>query len=151
MKRLVPAFALLLVGCQTALPPSLYKPGTTFAQRQFAFDQCKIASFRDIPQNLATDVNPGYSSPGTLQCNTYGSYTSCQRVGAINIPASASTYDVNASIRERYISQCMASQGYQFIQVPVCRTQEERRRAANEPQPANATQFTCGAGINMDG
>lgn len=152
MKRFLSALPLvILAGCQTNTLPSTYKAGSTGPERQYAFDQCKIASLREIPQAMATDYNSGYYNPGTVQCNRIGNMTTCNRVGAVNIPASASTYDANAGLRNRYIGQCMQRRGFDFKILSACPTAEERQRAWQEPQPGNIADFKCNSGVNMDG
>ncbi|MER8882589.1 hypothetical protein [Mesorhizobium sp. M0816] len=123
--------AVCLTACTSTQPAKfLYKPGVTIAGKQAAVDECRIASFRDIPQTMATDVKPGFNSPGTLQCNTFGGTTTCNRIGAINIPASANTYDVNAGLRDRFIEQCLQQNGFTITSIPLCKTTAEKSKAA---------------------
>ncbi|WP_217568797.1 hypothetical protein [Mesorhizobium sp. GbtcB19] len=125
--------ALLLIGlaltaCTTANQQYRYlsKPGVTAPGIQAALDQCRIASFKEIPQTMATDIKPGLNIPGTIDCHTYGSTTSCNQSGGVNIPATAQTYDVNGSLRERYMEKCMRNAGFTITMLPLCRTDEER-------------------------
>jgi hypothetical protein len=147
-----PALCALLVlcGCTTTQQMLIHKTGSSYAERVQAHDECKISSFQRIPQNLATEVTPGYSSPGTVQCNTIGGYASCNTVGAINIPPSAATYDVNAEIRERDIARCLAAKGYEIVPRPQCRTAAQRDAfvAARDNQPP-ADQISCVAGPRL--
>ena len=48
----------LVAACQTMGGPMLssYKAGSTFASRQADYDQCKIQSFREIPQTMTTPL-----------------------------------------------------------------------------------------------
>jgi hypothetical protein len=144
------AAALFLAGCQTGPLPSAFKPGTTASQRQFDYDQCKVASLQEIPQAMATQMSGGVYSPGTVQCRTIGTYTSCNESGGLNIPATATTYDANQELRGRYITRCMTAKGYSILNLPMCTTAEARQRAATEPQPTNAADYKCTPGINMD-
>ncbi|MER8938734.1 hypothetical protein NKH82_04405 [Mesorhizobium sp. M0915] len=129
-KRLILAALAALSGCQTGPVPIVFKPGVDVGSTVAAMDQCKINSFREIPQSLATDVNPGYNNPGTIQCNTYGTMTTCNRVGAINIPASSTTYDVNGELRDRYIQRCLQGQGFTVkSDGRACSSESETRQA----------------------
>jgi len=147
MKKTVVICALALCGCSPSAPTA-YKAGSTGLQRQSDYDQCRIASFREIPQTMVSQVSPGYSNPGTISCNTIGSHTSCQRVGAINIPASVSTYDANDDLRYRYMLRCMSDKGYSFTNVPTCPSAAERQKAFNTPQPASIAEVKCNAGVS---
>ncbi|WJI80807.1 MULTISPECIES: hypothetical protein [unclassified Mesorhizobium] len=121
--------ALAITGCQSAPAYIVYKPGVDLNTTQAAKDQCKIDSFKEIPQSLATDVNPGYSNPGTIQCNTYGTMTTCNRVGAVNIPASSTTYDVNDGLRDRYITRCLEAKGFGVKLARSCASKAEEDKA----------------------
>jgi len=148
------AFAgtLLPAACQTgASTLSAYRAGSTFGSRQADYDQCKIASWREIQQASATNVSGGYYDPGRVQCSTFYGTTTCQRIGGINIPARTSTSDENEGLRDRYIKRCMQSKGYMLLNLPVCPSQEERQRAMYQPQPTSPAEITCSAGVNMEG
>lgn len=134
---------LLLVGaCATAGPAKMvYKAGSVRSERQLAVDECRIASFQQIPQNIATQVNPGYSNPGSISCNTIGGYTNCNRVGAINIPATAVNYDVNGELRARYIDRCLAEKGFAVVEMPICGPNQPGPDQ-NLPQP-DLAQIPC--------
>jgi hypothetical protein len=150
-KRFILATVAVVAGCQTGPMPSAFKPGSTFSQRQFDYDQCKIASLKEIPQAMATQINPGVHTPGTVTCNTIGSSTYCNEMGGLNIPATASTYDVNEGLRGRYISSCMMRKGYSIIVRPACASAEARQKAAITPQPTNPNDYQCTPGVNLDG
>ena len=118
-----------LSACQTDERFIVFKPGASDAQTQASIDQCRIASFREIPQTMATTITPGVSTPGTVQCNTYGTMTSCQSVGGLNIPARAETYDVNADLRDRYIAQCLRGKGFDVSVSRSCSGEAEQSSA----------------------
>jgi hypothetical protein len=142
--------ALALGGCTTAQGLLIHRTGSTYAERTLAYDECKISSFQRIPQNLATEISPGYSNPGTVQCNTIGTYTNCSTVGAVNIPPSSVTYDVNAEIRDRDIARCLSAKGFNIVPKPVCHTKQEMAAfmAARDSQPP-AEQIGCVAGQRL--
>lgn len=136
-KAIVMLAAAALAGCVTDGGPrtTIYKAGSTKSQRQADYDACKIQSFKSIPQTMATEVTPGYSSPGTAICNTYGTMTTCNTVGGFDVPATASSYDVNASLRGRFINSCLRAKGYVFYTKPACKTEAERQEAIRNPGP----------------
>jgi hypothetical protein len=75
---------------------------------------------------MATDVQPGLNLPGTVHCNTFGTTTTCRESGGVDIPATAQTYDVNASLRDRFMEKCMQDAGFTITMIPLCRTDAER-------------------------
>lgn len=151
MKRALICIVTLIAGCQSGPVLMAYKPGTDFQQRQFEYDQCKIASLQQIPQALTTQVSGGYYNPGTVQCHTIGNTVSCNRVGQVNIPPTSSTYDVNEGLRGRFMDRCMTSKGYTLIERPICQDDGATAKALYDPQPASAAEVTCSAGVPLDG
>jgi hypothetical protein len=142
MKPIWKVVALVtLSGCVSGPLPIVHKEGTTLNQRSAVYDHCQIASFKDVPQVMTSETIGGYDSPGTIQCNTIGSTTYCNTVGAIHVPPRTMTYDVNQPLRDRYISRCIAAQGYSIISKPVCTSKKDADayRAVSDRQPsANA-------------
>lgn len=144
MKRFLPIVSLILAGCQAGPQLTLYKAGSLPAERQAAYDTCKIASFRDIPQSMVTEYTPGYRDPGILQCDVDGTSTSCWTVGAFDMPPRAISRDVNAALRARAVERCLNAGGYQLLRLPPCKA-AERQSLLARPQPENARQMTCRA------
>lgn len=130
MKRLLAVVAVIaLAGCEQSQPLNvIYKAGSTQAERQRAFDLCEFDAMRMAPRAMAVSTTGGYYNPGTVQCNTIGTSTFCNNVGAVNIPASSVTYDANLQTRVKYIDRCLEGKGYQVLKRPPCRTQAERER-----------------------
>ncbi|TIS53295.1 hypothetical protein [Mesorhizobium sp.] len=129
-KRYILAAVAAVAGCQTGPTPIVFKPGVDLSSTLSAVDQCKIDSFKEIPQSLATDVHPGYSNPGTIQCNTFGTIITCNRIGAIDIPATTTTFDVNAALRDRYITRCLEGKGFTVkADGRACATESETKKA----------------------
>ncbi|MFQ0815738.1 hypothetical protein AVM02_07450 [Brucella anthropi] len=137
------AALVALSACQTGNDTFLFKPGATMATKQADFDQCKIASFRSIPQAMAVQSTGGYYNPGTVQCNTFGNTTTCNRVGAVNIPSQQYTVDANEGLRFRFMMQCMQGKGYTPLQgLPMCRNEQERRAAMAATRPQDVKCMT---------
>ena len=101
-----------------------YKQGMVFSINQRDYDDCKIQSIQQIPQNMITKIDPGVYNPGTLSCQPVGFGTECKTVGDINIPPSSHTYDTNAGLRARFIDDCMFDKGYQSAVLPDCQDNE---------------------------
>lgn len=147
MKRsFVMLSCLFVIGCTPSAPPSIYhRTGSTYAERAYDHDQCTFTSVRAVPRAMATSVSGGYYNPGTVFCNTYGTVTACNRVGSYNVPPTATTYDANQGIRNRYMERCMQQKGYSVLYRPRCVTSAEKAAAIasrNAPQlPAN--QIIC--------
>ncbi|RUV92414.1 MULTISPECIES: hypothetical protein [unclassified Mesorhizobium] len=131
--RLLLAALAAIAGCQSDPAAIVYKPGVDLNSTVAAIDQCKIASFKDIPQSIATDYHPGYSNPGTVQCNTIGTVVSCNTIGAVNIPGSTTTYDVNQGLRDRYVTRCLEAKGFGVkADGRLCATQSEIAQAMKD-------------------
>lgn len=126
MKKMVALGAVLaLIGCAPQISTVAWKPGTTSEARQADIDDCQIAAMKDVPKDVRTDYDPGFSSPGTVQCNTIGTSTYCNTVGAVNIPGSVSQYDANSPLRTRVADRCLRAKGYEIFQLPKCLTQDD--------------------------
>ncbi|MDF1607658.1 hypothetical protein PZ897_05660 [Hoeflea sp. YIM 152468] len=141
----VAILAISITGCTASEPQSIiHREGSTLAERQAVFDQCDFAAIQAIPRAMTVAVSPGYSNPGTLQCNTYGNSTSCYRVGAVNIAPTYSNIDANQSIRTRYINRCIEAKGYAVALLPLCTKQEDKSFiiATQDNQPP-LSQITC--------
>lgn len=145
MKRFMPIALLMLAGCQAGPQLTLYKAGSLPAERQAAYDACKIASFRDIPQSMVTEYTPGYHDPGILKCEADGGSTTCMTIGAFDMPPRAVTRDVNGALRQRAIERCLIAGGYRLLRLPPCSRASGQGLPASLPQPASASQMTCRA------
>lgn len=142
---LLPLLATLPACTSTAM--LVHRTGSTIGERQMAIDECRITSLQQIPQALVTQNVGGYSNPGTLQCNTYGAVTSCNRVGAVNIPPTQITSDVNQSLRDRFVARCLTGKGFTLAPMKICASQVEKnayRAIANNQPPLN--QIHCASG-----
>jgi hypothetical protein len=137
---------LALTGCTGLFGPVevVHKAGSSFAQRQQAVDECKIASFQSIPQAMVTEVSPGMRSIPQTECTTDGNQTLCVEHSDMIIPPQVSTRDANADLRSRFVKRCLQSRGYDILSRPVCTKSEDlaawRLTRDNQP-PAN--QIVC--------
>ncbi len=112
----------LLAGCVSGPVPIVYKPGSTFAQRQMAADACRIESIEKIPQTLVTEYEPPEYHPAMRECRTDpdNGRRYCRETGGFVYPGRSSTRDINAELRERYVASCLRRSGFDVIAKPIC-------------------------------
>lgn len=144
MRKFCIIAAALLAGCVSGPVPVIHKTGSTYAERQLAVDECRIASLQAIPQAMVSQTSGGYYNPGTLQCSTIGNMTTCNRVGAVDIPSHTTTSDANQELRERYIDRCLVSKGFDVVPIPLCTSAKDsaQYRTMRDNQPP-ASQIKC--------
>jgi len=151
MKRilLLVVASLALSACLSTSTTFIFKPGTPFEQKQRDLDQCKIASFQQIPQTLQTHVTGGYYHSGRLKCHTdEKGRTSCKRVGEYYSPPTAITFDRNDALRWRFVKGCLQEKGYSIIDnLRRCRNDGERRQAM---QATNIADLVCDPEPDLD-
>ncbi|WP_237151815.1 hypothetical protein [Oryzibacter oryziterrae] len=144
MKKSILLIGLLLGGCMSGPVAVVYKPGSSFAERQSVADQCRIDSIYKIPQVMVTTVHPGHHSDGFIRCREIDDGVQmCREEGGFDFPETVSTRDVNADLRERYVASCLSSHGYGVIAKPICANGQaagayfsQRDRQASEQQIA---------------
>lgn len=110
------AVVLILSACA---PLKIYhKPGVTVSRMQDDMLACEVRALKDAP--VATQVRraPPEYIPSYRYCRSDGS---CYRRGGYFLPGEVYTVDVNASLRNRLETQCMAKQGYQRTEIPNCK------------------------------
>lgn len=127
---------------------ALYKPNTPLAVKQADLDQCKMASFRSIPQAYTTNYVGGYYEPGDYSCRqTRHNKTRCKNVGGYYSPPVSYTEDMNAAMRWRFVSSCLARKGYRVLNLPPCMSSAERARAQNAKR---LSDFSCDPDYSLD-
>lgn len=138
---------LLAVGACQATGPVKYlsKPGASAADKQAALDDCRIASLQAVPQSVGVSTSGGYYNPGTTQCSTIAGITSCNQVGAVNIPSQTTVYDRNEALRERQVDRCLRARGYSITLLPACRGDTEKAAARKAQSEGRAP--TCAPGL----
>lgn len=145
MKKISVIMATFLIGGCIEQPMYLvHKTGSTLEQRRAAVDECEFQAISAVPRAMSTQISGGYYSPGSVQCSTIGTFTTCNQVGGINIPASASTYDANQELRDRYVNRCLRQSGFEVFQRPVCRSEADKAfvRSTSNNQPM-ASDIPC--------
>lgn len=110
---------IVLVGFVASCAPlSLYyKPGVSVERLQSDQLACEVKALNEAP--VATQVRqaPPRYYPGQRYCNSAGH---CYRGGGFWVPGEVYSYDANRSLRSRVESQCMASKGYQPVEIEQC-------------------------------
>jgi hypothetical protein len=96
------------------------KPDTTRAQSRLDGEECMLEAAENIQPAMGVATTPGFSSPGSLMCNSIGTMTTCNNVGAVNIPPSTYSYDANNPTRQLYVKVCMEKKGYVQVQSHFC-------------------------------
>jgi len=141
--------AVALTACGTPTTTALFKPHTPPVVKQADLDQCKIASFRAIPQAYTTNYVGGFYDPGDIDCyRGRRGRIYCDRLGGFYMPPASYTEDLNAPIRWRYVSACLRKKGYYLLPGKVpCRSGVERARALNAKNPA---ELGCNPDVNLD-
>ncbi|KAA6405927.1 hypothetical protein DPQ22_01840 [Candidatus Tokpelaia sp.] len=145
--------AAALTACGTPTTTALFKPHTTTTAKQMDLDQCKIASFRAIPQAYTTNYVGGFYDPGDIDCyrsRRHGRHERiyCDRLGGFYMPPASYTEDLNAPIRWRFVSACLRKKGYYLLPGKApCRNAAERARALRAKNPA---ELSCNPDVNLD-
>ena len=140
VRRVILALVLVLAGCASLYGPIfvVHKTGSTAAQRQQALDECKIESFKSIPQAFVTDVTPGMRTPGHLECRDTANHSDCFYVDGVEFPPTVTTRDANEDLRSRYVGRCLVSKGFEQISKPICDAKQDidlyRANADNQPE-----------------
>lgn len=126
----VAGVATIIAGCATngfvpGGPTTTFsKPDTTRAQRRLDWEECLLAGAQNIQPAMGVATTPGFSSPGTLMCNSFGGtmsvMTTCNSVGAVNIAPTAYSYDANTQTRQLYFKVCMEKKGYVKAPATFC-------------------------------
>lgn len=123
--------ALLLAACapQTAyekfkagqpLQNFPYKTGGTQAQTQRDTTNCQVLAANRVPQHHVIRQSPSFTTPVQTTCNRIGTQTFCNSTGGDTFGGQTYSEDANAGLRQRVFAQCMADQGYRYVNIPVC-------------------------------
>lgn len=99
---------------------TIWKEGTTRAQRVADYADCKLEAIREVPTAVGVGSTPGFSSPGSVMCNGLGNIVTCNTVGGYNNPGSVYSYDASARTRQQYVSACLIKKGYVRKQTTFC-------------------------------
>ncbi len=113
--------AVLVLGCVPTEPYTFaWREGATSSQANSAGTDCEIEAANRVPQSVQAYTTPIYRTPSNVQCNTIGTYVSCQEYGGQVYGGQTKTYDANAELRFKAVQQCLARKGFGMVSIPVC-------------------------------
>ena len=106
--------ALILTSCA---PLSIYhRAGVPVARMLVDETRCEVQALKDAPVANQIRQRPPVFVPGRKICNG----PKCTYQAGYWEPGDIYTIDVNAGLRGRVETQCMARLGYQPVEVPLC-------------------------------
>lgn len=106
---------LLLGACA---PLRIYhKPGVPIARWQADTTRCEVNALRDAPVANQVRQEPPIYVPPRQVCYSNGG---CRLYGGYWRPGQIYTVDVNAGLRNRVETLCMAERGYTPVEIPRC-------------------------------
>ncbi|MCD9146861.1 hypothetical protein [Pseudophaeobacter flagellatus] len=117
----VTAFTLLLLGLTACGPlPVYYNAGHNQAQTQDATLSCQVQSLKQAPVANQLRQRPPVYYPGSRHCAN----GSCWARPGYWVDGGSYTVDVNQGLRQQLEQRCMATSGYQKIELPRCSQQQ---------------------------
>jgi hypothetical protein len=110
---LLAGLSLLLAACG---PLGLYhKAGEPVARMNDTLTTCEVEALRNVPVDQRIERDPVRIVPRRV-CDGQGNCTVFyDRVGG-----EVRTWDANAGLRSRVVNQCMARQGFSYVELPAC-------------------------------
>lgn len=109
---------VLLLGFAACAPLSIYhRPGVAVAKMEDDLLGCQVAALEQAPVASQVRRGPPIYVPERYYCNDHGH---CYRRGGYFIPGEIYTVDVNAPLRRKIETRCMARKGYQRVDIPNC-------------------------------
>ncbi|MEX0287324.1 MAG: hypothetical protein AB3N23_22175 [Paracoccaceae bacterium] len=122
---------LVLTGCG---PLSIfYKQGGSVARMQTDQTNCEVSALKDAPVANQIRQRPPVYIPGNRYCNSSGQ---CYYSPGYWVDGGVYTVDVNANLRGRVLTQCMARKGYRPVEIPPCPSS-----VSNQVPPAQTQKF----------
>ena len=115
MRRFALGFGLLLLGACAPLE-TFYAEGVSFAQLDRDNTNCDVLALKDAPVATAVRRGPPRFVPRRV-CDSKGN---CYNDGGYWLPGEVYTVDLNADLRSRVKTQCMADKGYRPVEIPLC-------------------------------
>lgn len=119
--------SLPLAGCGPTTATIPWRDGASYDQVGFVSTQCEVLALQQVPVAMSTTVTPRYTTPANVQCTTIGNITNCHDYGSQSYGGNVVTEDVNLSLRDRLMSQCLASQGIHRMTVQRCTSEQAAR------------------------
>jgi hypothetical protein len=97
-----------------------YKAGATPESTERAETNCQIEAAQRVPQQLISQTSPSYTTPVQTYCNNIGGQTFCNSTGGQTYGGETTISDANTGLRQRAYGQCMAREGYRYLDIPAC-------------------------------
>lgn len=97
-----------------------YKAGVGWAEIENDKTTCEIEAAQRVPQHLRAHTTASYTTPVQTTCNRIGTQTFCNSTGGQTYGGGTTYSDANQGLRLRAYGQCMARNGYRFINIPAC-------------------------------
>lgn len=116
------------IGC-TPLS-TYYKEGTTVSRLDRDLTNCQVVAAQRVPANTQIGMTPIYTTPITTSCYGY----SCTTYGGDVYGGDLYSYDANAGLRNKVTAQCMSSQGYEYVEIPACTSQQLKDKVVKTVQ-----------------
>lgn len=121
MKRIATALVLLLVAGCAGPVTTLYRQGSTFAERRAVADACRINALQRIPPAMITETETVYAGPHFVPCHSRTGPSFCAVDDEDSMRTRITTHDANAALRDRDVVNCLEAAGYSVIERPICR------------------------------
>lgn len=110
--------AVSAIGLTACVPLSIYyREGVSVTRAQSDTLNCEVQAIKDAPVSNQTRVTPPRWVPQRQSCNSSGQ---CTVIPGYYLPGQTYTVDVNAGLRKRVETQCMANKGYAPVDIPAC-------------------------------
>lgn len=119
------AIFLLSLTVQACVPVDIYhRAGVTPQKQSSDLVSCEVKAARDVPQNTQVGTTPVFVTPAHTNCYSTGYTTQCTTTGGQVTGGNVYSYDANAGLRSKYITQCMAEKGYTKYSLPQCNAKD---------------------------
>lgn len=93
-----------------------YKIGGSAAGYEQASLNCEVAAANAVPQNISAHTTPSWTTTAYTSCYA----GSCYTTGGDTWGGDLVISDENDGLRSRYYAQCMANQGWGYVNIPPC-------------------------------
>jgi len=111
----------LIIALQACVPVEVYhRAGVTPQKQSSDLVSCEVKAAREVPQNTQVGTTPIFVTPAQTNCYSSGYSTQCTTTGGQVSGGNVYSYDANAGLRSKYITQCMAEKGYAKYALPQC-------------------------------
>lgn len=107
-----------LIGCTNL--GTYYKEGVTFAALNNTLTNCEVKAAKEVPVKTLIRRTPIYFTPTRTVCEG----DVCRTYGGELRGGDIYTVDANEGLRDRFKAQCMRNQGYDYVEIPRCTSEQ---------------------------